>query len=94
MPHAISGGLFLLLIFISLTIAPMDQQITAEKEVILCAWGCWIIFLTLVAVENWALYVCKREEFDLAQRKSREPICIGFPASDLVQMIGQPNLSR
>jgi hypothetical protein len=48
------------------------------KEVSLLASGDEVISRVVVSVENGVIFVCKREEFELAERESREPVCIGF----------------
>jgi hypothetical protein len=43
-----------------------------------------VIRRVLVIVENGYFYVCNREEWEAAKTEGREPVCIGFPPSDLI----------
>lgn len=51
-------------------IAGTDVTLLSDRDV--------IIKRKLVSVENGVYFVCKPEEFELATREGREPICIGF----------------
>lgn len=51
-------------------IAGTDVTLLSDRDV--------IIKRKLVSVENGVYFVCKPEEFELAAREGREPICIGF----------------
>jgi hypothetical protein len=48
------------------------------NTVSLIEYGGRIIGRTVVSVENGVLYVCKREDFEVARQEGREPTCIGF----------------
>jgi hypothetical protein len=37
-----------------------------------------IIKRTVVSVENDVYFVCKPEEFEVARKEGREPVCTGF----------------
>ena len=58
---------------------------TVGKEVSVVQFDGSVIDRVLVAVENGYFFVCKREEWALAHREGREPICIGFRAEYLVE---------
>ena len=47
-----------------------------------------VIRRIVVAVENGVLFVCKEEEYRLAQLEQREPLAIGFRAEYLVGIEG------
>ena len=55
------------------------------EQLSLVGYGGEILLRTVVALEKSVLYVCKREEFEAAQREEREPTCIGFRLEDLVK---------
>lgn len=39
----------------------------------------------LVSLEHNVAFVCKSEEFELARKENREPICMGFMVDDLAR---------
>ena len=68
----------------SASLADMETQLFAGKDITVLAYGDERLTRTLVAVEEMHLYVCKREEWEAAERERREPVCIGFRLDDLV----------
>lgn len=44
-----------------------------------------IITRTLVSVEGDVYFVCKNEEYEMAKRERRDPICIGFRREYVVE---------
>ena len=60
---------------------------TVGKEVSLVQFDGSVVERVLVAVENGYLFVCRREEWDMARNEQREPMCIGFRAEYLVSTV-------
>jgi len=50
----------------------------AGTEVTLLSDRDVVIKRKLVSVENGVVFVCKEEEFELAHREGRAPVCVGF----------------
>lgn len=55
------------------------------RTVRLRAYGGEIIERVLLAVERGTVVVCRKEEYEAAERERREPVVIGFPLSDVVE---------
>jgi len=58
-------------------------------EVILVADRDEIIRRVLLSVDNDVYFVCKREEFEAAQREGRDPVCVGFRREYVVDRDGK-----
>ena len=56
----------------------MTSQLIAGMDVHLIAHGDITITRVVVSVEDDVYFVCKREEFEQANKEGREPVCIGF----------------
>ncbi len=48
----------------------------------------------LVSVESGIAVITTSEEYELAAKEQREPVCIGFPASDVEGAEGDQELTQ
>lgn len=48
------------------------------------AYGGKEIFRRFVAELNGTILICSEEEYRLARLQKRDPLCVGFPAADLL----------
>jgi hypothetical protein len=54
------------------------------------AYGGKVIARRVVEVRGRSVAVTTKEEYDAAAKEQREPICIGFPLSDVVEEKPKP----
>jgi hypothetical protein len=55
------------------------------------AYGGQMIVRRVVEVRERSVILTTKEEYETAAREKREPICIGFPLSDVVEENQTPN---
>lgn len=51
------------------------------------AYGGQTVIRRVVDVREQAVLVSTNEEYEAAAREQREPICIGFPLADVVEVV-------
>jgi hypothetical protein len=54
-------------------------------QIKLWAFGGKQIVRRFVEERGGSVLICSQEEYDLALREGREPLCIGFPSEDVIE---------